>query len=81
MHLANSGRVIIRLDKPLREGQIVCDERSTKIARVTEMIGPVSNPFASAISLTNNIKKFIGKRVFSFEDTPAKKKKFRRKRK
>jgi RNA-binding protein len=44
-----------------------------------ELIGPVKRPFASATSLTNNINKFIGKRVFMFEQSPATKpKKFRR---
>jgi RNA-binding protein len=46
-----------------------------------ELIGPVANPFASATPLTNNIKKYIGKKVFALDVSPAKKqKKFRRKR-
>jgi RNA-binding protein len=45
------------------------------------MIGPVSRPFASATPLTNNIKKYIGKSVFTSEESPANKpKKFRRKK-
>jgi len=81
MHLANSGRVIVRLTKILKEGQILCDEKSSKVAKVTEMIGPVAKPYASAIPLTNSIKKHVGKKVFALTDSPAKKyKKFRRKR-
>ena len=49
MHLANSGRVIVRLNSEVPEGQILCDSNSQKIAKVTELIGPVSSPFASAI--------------------------------
>ena len=46
-----------------------------------EMIGPIKRPFASATPLTNNINKFIGKRVFMFEQSSANKpKKFRRNR-
>ncbi|MCA2003667.1 MAG: Gar1/Naf1 family protein, partial [Candidatus Nitrosotenuis sp.] len=60
MHLASSGRVIIRLKRQLDEGNFVCDESGRKIAKVAELIGPVSNPYASAISLTNNIKKYVG---------------------
>jgi RNA-binding protein len=53
-----------------------------KVAKVTELIGPVAKPYASAISLTNNIKKFVGKKMFTFETTSAKKfKKQRRKQK
>lgn len=80
MHLAGSGRVIIRLKRPLDEGNFVCDETGRKIAKVTELIGPVSSPYASAISMTNNIKKFAGKKVY-FSDEPARKYEKPRKRK
>ena len=71
LHLASSGRVIIRLTKPLRDGQILVDNSGTKVAKVSEMIGPVDAPYASAVSLTNNIKRHIGKSVFVVEETPA----------
>ena len=82
LHLASSGRVIIRLSKIIDEGQILCDEKSAKIAKVTELIGPVSQPFASAIPLTNNVRKITGKKVFALASVfPAKKyKKLRRKK-
>jgi len=80
MHLATSGRVIVRLSKIVTQDQILCDENSTKVAKVTELIGPVAKPYASAISLTNNIKKFVGKKMFASEVPPAKKQN-RRKRK
>ena len=73
LHLARSGRVIVRLSKVVAQDQILCDESSTKIAKVTELIGPVAKPYASAISLTNNIKKFVGKKMFAFEIPSAKK--------
>jgi len=82
LHLANSGRVIVRLSKVVQQDQILCDENSTKVAKVTELIGPVAKPYASAISLTNSIKKFVGKKMFALEVLPAKKyKPQRRKRK
>ena len=80
LHLATSGRVIVRLSKTVAQDQILCDENSTKVAKVTELIGPVAKPYASAISLTNNIKKFVGKKMFTFDIPPAKKQN-RRKRK
>ena len=82
MHLASSGRVIVQLNNSVAEGQILCDEKSTRIAKVMELIGPVSKPYASAIPMTNNIKKYKGKKVFAIDSIPAiKQKKFRRKRK
>lgn len=79
MHLASSGRVIIRLKRQLDEGNFVCDESGRKIAKVAELIGPVSNPYASAISLTNNIKKYVGTKVY-FLDEPVIKQKNRKQR-
>jgi RNA-binding protein len=81
MHLASSGRVIVQLTKLVEEGQILCDEKNTKVAKVMELIGPVSKPYASAIPLTNNVKKFTGKKIFALKIIPAKKQKIRRKRK
>ena len=81
MHLAGSGRVIIQLSEVLSEGVILCDEKGTRVAKVMELIGPVKRPFASATPLTNNIKKYIGKSVFASESSPAKKEKFRRRKK
>ncbi len=81
MHLAGSGRVIIQLSTELVEGQILCDEKGTRVAKVMELIGPIKRPFASAVPLTNNIKKHIGKNVFASEETPAStSRKFRRKK-
>ena len=79
MHLANSGRVIIKLSRVIKEGQLLCNEGNQKIAKVTELIGPVKDPYASAIPLTNNLKKLNGMKVFSFEQTSPAKRKNRRK--
>ena len=79
LHIANSGRVIVRLSKEIKEGQILCDKNNQTIGRVTELIGPIKNPFASAIPLSNNLKKISGAKVFSLEQTPVMKKN-RRKR-
>jgi len=81
MHLAGSGRVIIQLSTELVEGQILCDKTGTRVAKVNELIGPISRPFASATPLTNNIQKFICKKIYATEESPAiKPKKFRRKK-
>ena len=68
--MASSGRVIIRLIRPLDEGDFICDETGRRIGKITELIGPVDAPYASAISLTNNIKKYVGGSVY-FLSEPA----------
>ena len=81
LHIANSGRGIVRLNKEIKEGQILCDKNNQKIGRVTELIVPIKNPFASAIPLTNNLKKISGTKVFSLEQTPVMKKNRRKRHK
>ena len=71
LHLASSGRVIIRLTTTVRDGQLLVDEAGRKIAKVSEMIGPVDAPYASATPLTNNIEKYIGKKIFMERESPA----------
>ncbi|MGI0064696.1 MAG: H/ACA ribonucleoprotein complex subunit GAR1 [Nitrosopumilaceae archaeon] len=71
MHLASSGRVIIRLSTTVRDGQLLVDDAGRKIAKVSEMIGPIDAPYASATPLTNNIQKYVGKKIFMGEETPA----------
>ena len=70
MHVAGSGRVIIRVSEHLPEGQVLCDRDGTRVAKVMELIGPVKEPFASASPLTNSIKKYIGKAVFASQQQP-----------
>jgi len=79
MHIASSGRVIVKLSQDTNHGKILCDKKGVRVARISELIGPVSNPYASAISLTNNIKKFVGKKIFVLETSSVKNKKVRRK--
>ena len=71
LHLASSGRVIIRLSTTVRDGQLLVDNSGRKIAKVSEMIGPIDAPYASATPLTNNIQKYVGKKIFMGEETPA----------
>ena len=81
LHLASSGRVIIRLSKPLKDGQVIVDGTGIKVAKVSEMIGPFDAPYASAIPLTNNIKRHIGHHVYIVDESPVMKpKRFRGKR-
>ena len=63
LHVAGSGRVIIRLTGKAAEGDVLCDSRGRRIARIREIIGPVRAPYASAESMTNNIKRHLGTQV------------------
>ena len=70
-HVAGSGRAIVRLSRAVGEGRVLCDARGSAVARVVEMIGPVSAPFASAVPMTNSISRHVGRRVYEPAGTGA----------
>jgi len=49
LHRARSGRLILRLTGQVQVGSILSDEKGRKTAKVVELIGPVSRPYASAM--------------------------------
>lgn len=68
MHLAKSGRLIIRLEtagKETKSGELLVDANGRPIGKVVEIIGPVNAPYASVTPMTGRINKIIGIRVFS----------------
>lgn len=48
LHRAKSGRLIIRLTGRVDPGTVLRDSKGRNAAKVVELIGPVSNPYASA---------------------------------
>ena len=68
MHLAKSGRLIIRLvtgNKETKNGELLVDANGKPIGKVIEIIGPVNAPYASVAPMTDRINKIIGIKVFS----------------
>lgn len=49
LHVARSGRLIVRLDKEVNVGTVLLDSKGRNAAKVLELLGPVSKPYASAI--------------------------------
>ncbi len=62
-HLAKSGRIIVKVDKWVKPGTVLFDSKGRKLARVTELIGPVKSPYATAIPLTERVERAVGTRV------------------
>ncbi|HUK74896.1 MAG TPA: Gar1/Naf1 family protein [Nitrososphaerales archaeon] len=48
LHRAKSGRLIILLSRKVEPGAVLLDSKGRNAARVVELIGPVSKPYASA---------------------------------
>jgi rRNA processing protein Gar1 len=48
LHRARSGRLIVRLSGKVDAGTILLDSKGRNAAKVIELIGPASKPYASA---------------------------------
>jgi RNA-binding protein len=55
LHRARSGRLIIRLTEKVQPGSILVDSKGRKAAKVIELIGPVSRPYASAAPASDKV--------------------------
>jgi RNA-binding protein len=64
LHIAKSGRVIVKLSQKVNSGEILLDSKGKKVARVVELIGPVKAPYASAMPMTDRIKKYVGAKMY-----------------
>jgi RNA-binding protein len=68
MHLAKSGRLIVKLGTAgleTKSGELLVDENGKLIGKVLEVIGPITAPYASVIPQTDRINKVTGIKVFS----------------
>ena len=64
LHTARSGRLIIRLeDGEVNAGSVLLDSKGRNAAKVLELLGPVSRPYASAIPASSKFGK-EGQKVF-----------------
>ncbi|MDA4130808.1 MAG: Gar1/Naf1 family protein, partial [Thaumarchaeota archaeon] len=64
MHLARSGRLIIKATSPVREGSFLVDENGRSAGRVLEILGPVTAPYLSAQPSTERIERLVGTKLF-----------------
>jgi rRNA processing protein Gar1 len=74
MHLARSGRLILRANSPVKDGSILVDEKGRKTCKVIETIGPVSGPYFSAQPLADRIGRVAGEKLFLDESQTFQKK-------
>ena len=64
LHIAKSGRLIIQCKSKKVNGKNVFDQRGNKVAKISEIIGPVKSPYISAIPLNDKARRVIGKKVY-----------------
>lgn len=67
LHLAKSGRLIVKVDEQISHkliGQALVDDKGIKIGKIIELIGSVKSPYASVIPSVDS-KYSVGGKVFS----------------
>jgi RNA-binding protein len=68
MHLAKSGRLIVRLNPEsagIKAGELLVDGAGKRVGRISELIGPINAPYASVIPMTDRTGRLAGAKVFS----------------
>jgi rRNA processing protein Gar1 len=68
MHLAKSGRLIVKLSaagQTVRAGEILVDANGRRVGKVSEVIGSTESPYASVIPMTDRTARLVGAKVFS----------------
>jgi rRNA processing protein Gar1 len=65
LHLSSSsGNLILKSDNEVKIGEIVLDSAGNKVGTVFDIIGSISNPFASVKIKAGDPKKYLGKPLF-----------------
>ncbi|HXQ91519.1 MAG TPA: Gar1/Naf1 family protein [Nitrososphaerales archaeon] len=70
LHLARSGRLIVKASSPSREGTILVDDKGRRAGKVLELIGPVDAPYLSVQPFTERIERIVGTKLYIGEEEP-----------
>jgi RNA-binding protein len=68
MHLAKSGRLIVKLNEAgagIKPGELLIDAAGRRVGKIVELLGPVSAPYASVIPMTDRTARLAGAKVFA----------------
>ncbi|MGI0019878.1 MAG: H/ACA ribonucleoprotein complex subunit GAR1 [Nitrososphaera sp.] len=68
MHLAKSGRLIVKLNAQgagIKPGELLVDAAGRRVGKIVELLGPVSAPYASVIPMTDRTARLAGAKVFA----------------
>jgi RNA-binding protein len=67
LHFSKSGRLIVKIDKYkpfMKSGLNVSDSQEKKIGKISEILGPVSSPYASIIPFIHKRNNLSGTKVY-----------------
>lgn len=66
IHMAKSGRLIVKVEENIKNnliGQVLIDNKGSRIGKIIELIGSVKSPYASVMP-TLNSKYIVGGKVY-----------------
>ena len=67
LHFSKSGRLIVKLnrfDSSIKTGQNISNEEGKKIGKISEIIGPITSPYASVFPFIQKKNKLTGMKVY-----------------
>lgn len=64
LRISRSKRIIVKLEKEVKEGEILYDDRGRKAGEVVEVFGPIRAPYASLKPLTDRLHGLKGRKVY-----------------
>jgi rRNA processing protein Gar1 len=70
LHLARSGRLIVKAASQVEDGTLLVDEGGKRTGRVMETIGPVSSPYLSIQPMTDRVERLVGAKLFVVQSSP-----------
>lgn len=57
LHLAKSGRLVVRLSREVRPGVFLVDDKGRRLGKIVELIGAVRSPYASVALVSSRVGK------------------------
>jgi RNA-binding protein len=72
LHLARSGRLIVKADSQVRDGSLLVDEKGRRTGKVMETIGSVTSPFLSVQPMTERIDRVVGTKLYVLDSSTNK---------
>jgi RNA-binding protein len=67
LHFSKSGRLIVKIEnyKPfIKSGLNVSDNQEKRIGKISELLGPITSPYASIIPFIQRRNKLTGTKVY-----------------
>lgn len=71
LHLARSGRLILKASSQVSDGTLLVDENGRRTGRVIETIGPVVSPYLSVQPMTERVERLVGTKLFVSQSQSA----------